>query len=147
MLNRRQKGLFISISQQKNRLDSLHFARSSNSSHISVCCRILFSPPIARVSFSSLKSQLVPLLKMPHYSLLFDRCPLYAIWWALISFALYRCNVSRRRRRLPATVPNCNQTGFTSSAAAIPINAAPANGRKCDFDRCCKYTCVRAPNQ
>lgn len=44
--------------------------------------------------------------------------------------------MSRLRLRLPVTVPNCNKTGFTSNAAAIPISAAPANGRKCDFDKC-----------
>lgn len=50
-----------------------------------------------------------------------------------------RDNISRRRRRrrrFPLTVPNCNKTGFTSNAAAIPISAAPANGNKCDFDKC-----------
>lgn len=49
------------------------------------------------------------------------------------------CSVAlrrRRRRRFPETVPNCNNTGFTNNAAAIPINAAPANGIKCDFDKC-----------
>lgn len=67
--------------------------------------------------------------------------PLYARLCALNCDAgnVSRDNTSRRRRRrrrFPLTVPNCNKTGFTSNAAAIPISAAPANGSKCDFDKC-----------
>lgn len=63
--------------------------------------------------------------------------PLYARLCAIALDGGNDCRiVSRRRRRFPVTVPNCNKTGFTSNAAAIPINAAPANGNKCDFDKC-----------
>lgn len=45
--------------------------------------------------------------------------------------------VRSRLLRLPVTVPNCNNTGLATNAAATPNKAAPANGINNDLDIAC----------